>query len=176
MDTVTNTDDPDQPARRLPWVLRRWPTWLAIAMNVVSAIGGVSVSGLTIALLILPIGYLTMAVIRRRKFTWLIVLIGVSLVAGLRMQTLIDPVTALLLAATAVLIIGLISQASRTDRFFWIQVAGMVIFAGLVLLALAVGGEAARYLIAAGWFAHGVWDLVHLRLNRVVSQIGRAHV
>ena len=30
--------------------------------------------------------------------------------------------------------------------------------------------ELGRYLVAAGWFLHGVWDLVHLRLDKVVAR------
>jgi hypothetical protein len=30
--------------------------------------------------------------------------------------------------------------------------------------------DAARYVLAPGWFGHGVWDLVHLRGDAVVSR------
>lgn len=30
--------------------------------------------------------------------------------------------------------------------------------------------DVGRYVVAAGWFLHGVWDTVHLRLDRVVSR------
>ena len=35
---------------------------------------------------------------------------------------------------------------------------------------LTVAPEVARYVLAAGWFGHGVWDLVHLRRDAVVSR------
>jgi hypothetical protein len=35
---------------------------------------------------------------------------------------------------------------------------------------LSVEPDLARYLVAAGWFAHGVWDWAHLAKDRVVSR------
>ena len=55
-------------------------------------------------------------------------------------------------------------------RGFLLQVAGMVAFATLGLVGLVVAPEAGRYIVAAGWFAHGLWDFAHLRANRVVSR------
>ena len=46
----------------------------------------------------------------------------------------------------------------------------MVGFGGLALAGLAVDPDLGRYLVAAGWFAHGIWDLVHLRANKVVAR------
>lgn len=46
----------------------------------------------------------------------------------------------------------------------------MVAFGVLGLVALAVDPDVARYLVAAGWFLHGVWDLVHHRLRSTVDR------
>ncbi|GFJ76882.1 hypothetical protein [Phytohabitans houttuyneae] len=51
-----------------------------------------------------------------------------------------------------------------------VQALGMVAFGGLGLAALAVDPDLGLYLVAAGWFFHGVWDFVHLRLDRAVSR------
>ena len=46
----------------------------------------------------------------------------------------------------------------------------MIGFGALVLAALVVEPDLGRYLVAAGWFLHGLWDFVHLRRNAVVSR------
>lgn len=30
--------------------------------------------------------------------------------------------------------------------------------------------DLARYLVAAGWLLHGVWDFIHLKLDKVVAR------
>ena len=35
---------------------------------------------------------------------------------------------------------------------------------------LAVDPELGRWVVAAGWFLHGVWDFVYLRLDKVVAR------
>ena len=51
-----------------------------------------------------------------------------------------------------------------------VQFGGLVLFGGLALIGLSVAPEIARYVLAAGWLGHGVWDLVHLRRDKVVSR------
>jgi Ni/Fe-hydrogenase subunit HybB-like protein len=46
----------------------------------------------------------------------------------------------------------------------------MLGFGALALAGLAVDPDLGRYLVAAGWFLHGIWDLVHLKLDRVVAR------
>jgi hypothetical protein len=33
-----------------------------------------------------------------------------------------------------------------------------------------VDPDLGRYLVAAGWFGHGIWDFVHLKLDKVVAR------
>ncbi len=53
---------------------------------------------------------------------------------------------------------------------FTVQAIGMAGFAALALTGLAVDPDLGRYLVAAGWFLHGVWDFVHLKLDTVVAR------
>jgi hypothetical protein len=46
----------------------------------------------------------------------------------------------------------------------------MVGFGALALVALSVDPDLGRYLVAAGWFLHGIWDFVHLWLDKVVAR------
>jgi hypothetical protein len=46
----------------------------------------------------------------------------------------------------------------------------MLGFGVLALSGLVLDPDVGRYLAAAGWFFHGVWDLVHLVLDKVVAR------
>jgi hypothetical protein len=72
--------------------------------------------------------------------------------------------------ALAVLVWGAVDgQLRRPDRFS-VQALGMVGFGALALAGLAVDPDLGRWLVAAGWFGHGVWDFVHFKLDRVVAR------
>jgi Ni/Fe-hydrogenase subunit HybB-like protein len=55
-------------------------------------------------------------------------------------------------------------------RRFRVQTLGMLRFGALALAGLAVDPDVGRYLVAAGFFLHGVWDFVYFRLDRVVAR------
>ncbi|MCC9705061.1 hypothetical protein E4N62_07215 [Streptomyces sp. MNU76] len=50
---------------------------------------------------------------------------------------------------------------------FGLQAAGAVVFGAPAVTGLVVGADLGRYLIAAGWFCHGVGDFTHLRMRRL---------
>ncbi|MEU2390395.1 hypothetical protein [Streptomyces sp. NPDC007369] len=51
-----------------------------------------------------------------------------------------------------------------------LQTAGLLGFAALALVALAVDETLGLGLVAAGWLAHAVWDFAHYRSGRVVPR------
>ncbi|RKN40709.1 hypothetical protein D7223_26300 [Micromonospora endolithica] len=51
-----------------------------------------------------------------------------------------------------------------------VQLAGLLGWTGLAVAALALGGDAAGWLVAVGWLAHAVWDAVHHRRDEVVPR------
>ncbi|MFD8410992.1 hypothetical protein ACFV2Q_04385 [Streptomyces sp. NPDC059650] len=105
---------------------RRWPTWLAVALVVITFADGTAPFELLAALLVvMPLCYLAFGA-RRREL--------------------------------------------GTQRALAVQLAGLVVFAAVGLSALAVGPPGAGYVVAVGWFAHGVWDAVHHRTGKVVPQ------
>ncbi|MCM6775258.1 hypothetical protein NDR87_16740 [Nocardia sp. CDC159] len=71
-------------------------------------------------------------------------------------------------------IIYLIFGAARRDltpgRELTLQLTALVAFAGIAALVLALAEPLARPVLAAGWLAHGIWDLIHHRRNRVVPR------
>ncbi|MFZ4300400.1 hypothetical protein ACOZE3_21125 [Streptomyces cinereoruber] len=52
----------------------------------------------------------------------------------------------------------------RDRRTLAVQLAGLVAFCAAAALVLSLDGR------AAGWLAHGLWDLVHHRSGRVVPR------
>ncbi|MEV6377954.1 hypothetical protein AB0M31_00865 [Streptomyces sp. NPDC051773] len=50
---------------------------------------------------------------------------------------------------------------------FGVQALGAVVFGALAVTGLVLDADLGRYVIAAGWFCHGVWDFAHLRLRRL---------
>ncbi|MEU2548771.1 hypothetical protein ABZ618_25590 [Streptomyces roseolus] len=55
-------------------------------------------------------------------------------------------------------------------RALTVQTAGLVLFCAWAAVALLVDGRAALYVVAAGWFAHALWDLAHHRTGRIVPR------
>jgi hypothetical protein len=46
------------------------------------------------------------------------------------------------------------------------------VFGALAVAGLLAAPELGRYLVAAGWFAHGLWDLAHHRADSGVARSG----
>lgn len=70
----------------------------------------------------------------------------------------------------AYLLIGAYRRRLGNRRVLVVQLAGLVVWAALALAALALGGDAAAWLVAIGWLAHAAWDAVHHRRNEVVPR------
>ncbi|WP_282697717.1 DUF6010 family protein [Streptomyces sp. CC208A] len=68
------------------------------------------------------------------------------------------------------LLFGAFRGELRGARVLAVQVVGLAGFAAVALLALAVDGTWGLRVIAVGWLAHGVWDVVHHRSGRVVPR------
>ncbi|HKA68676.1 MAG TPA: hypothetical protein VKG85_06105 [Actinomycetes bacterium] len=152
---------------------RRWPTALALVLSAVTFDGGDSgaaVSGLAEALLLLPLGYLTVAKLQRPRASWLVLVCGLITIIVLRLLDVIAPAAVLVTIALVVLVWGAVDRQLQRSALFQIQTLGMLGFGALGLLGLAVDPQLGRYLVAAGWFLHGVWDFVHLRMNKVVTR------
>ncbi|MFC7330669.1 hypothetical protein [Marinactinospora rubrisoli] len=68
------------------------------------------------------------------------------------------------------LVFGALRGELRRPGVLALQTAGLLGFGGLALLALSVDADLCRYLLAAGWLAHAVWDFAHHRNGRVVPR------
>jgi hypothetical protein len=65
---------------------------------------------------------------------------------------------------------GAVRGTPHGPATFGVQAAGAFAFGGLALAGLAVDPDLGRYLVAASWFFHGVWDFVHMWLDKVVAR------
>jgi hypothetical protein len=161
------------PARAL---MRRWPTALALALPALSMAGGDSgdpaaaIGGFGAALLLLPMLYLAVIQIGRPQASWPVLGVVLATMLVLQVQDLVSPATVLVAIALVLLVRGAIDGTPHGRAAFGVQAAGMLAFGALALAGLAVDPDLGRYLVAAGWFFHGVWDLIHLRLGKIVSR------
>lgn len=150
----------------LTFLLCRWPMALAIGLELVSWGIGTVRAGQVLPLL--PCLYVVVAVLRRRGASWPVLLASMAVLLLLQLQDLVDPTVAILALASAIGLVGLRRRSGRAELA--VQLGGLALFGGLALVGLTVAPEAARYVLAAAWFGHGVWDLVHLRRDAVVSR------
>ena len=157
------------------WLQARWPT--AAALAIAALLVTVSeiqtdqgVTDLSQAALLLPLAYLVIAKLRRRRASWPVI-VALSLpFAALRELDAVDPAVVLSAVALVVLVWGAVDGQLRRPDQFRIQALAMLGFGALALVALAVAPEVGRYLVAAAWLLHGVWDLVYFRLDTVVAR------
>ena len=153
-------------------VAKRWPTLLGVAFGVdifISAVTQDTAWSYAEMLLMLPLGYVIVAALGRRRATWPVLAGLTALLVALRLLDWVEPFVVLLAVALAVVIWGS-SHGRHRERDFRLQLAGMAVFGSLALAGLAIDPDLARYVVAAGWLAHGVWDWVHLAKDRVVSR------
>ncbi|TDB97152.1 hypothetical protein [Actinomadura sp. 7K534] len=163
--------------RRGPlWKLaRRWPTAVALAAAVLVWGGGLgdaadAVSGLGPVVLLLALEYLILNQIGRREASWPVIGGMVAAVFVIELLDVVDLTTVAVAAALVLLVWGAVTGTANRRGSFGIQAAGMLGFGAIALVAMAVDPDLGRYLVAAGWLLHGIWDAAHLKLDRVVSR------
>jgi hypothetical protein len=160
---------------RRPWAAlsRRWPTALALGAAALTLGGATSDEGvLTFAgiLPLLPLLYLVVAKLGRRQATWPALAVGFAFIAALRVLDVLAPPAGLAAVALVVLVWGAVDGQLRQPGPFRVQALGMLGFGAFALAGLVVDPDLGRWLVAAGWFLHGVWDFVHLKLDKVVAR------
>ncbi|MFG2772778.1 hypothetical protein [Streptomyces sp. NPDC048350] len=100
-------------------------------------------------------------------------LVGVGVVVA----TFVDgvPPVGLLAGLLAVmplcyLLFGAFRGELRGSRVVAVQLAGLVGFTAVAALALAADETLGLRVVAAGWLAHGIWDILHHRSGRIVPR------
>ncbi|TDD71621.1 hypothetical protein E1262_05635 [Jiangella aurantiaca] len=159
-----------------PWYARiaaRWPTALALTMSALTLGGSATVDGMRAfaeILPILPLLYVIVAKLENRRATWPTLIISLAGVVVLRGFDLLSPAIAIWAFALVVLVWSAVDGQLRRDGTFQLEAVGMLGFGALGLAGLVLDPDVGRYLVAAGWFLHGVWDFVHLKLDKVVAR------
>ncbi|GAA2889622.1 hypothetical protein GCM10010517_53760 [Streptosporangium fragile] len=161
---------PERPRRTA--LLRRWPTVLALAPVVATLGGGADgqVAPLAQVLVLLSLLYLVVAKLRRREASWPVLAALLILYVVLLALDVVPPAAVFAGVALAVLVWGAVDGDLRRSPALRAQAFGVIGFGALALAGLLVAPGLGRYLVAAGWFLHGVWDFVHLRKDAVVSR------
>jgi hypothetical protein len=158
-----------------PGVLaKRWPTALALLVSAPSFAGPHTPEGvhaLAEAMLLLPLWYVLIAALARRSWTWFVLVGVIGLFVLLGMQDRVEP-TAVLMAIGLVAVLWGAVRGRLVQPSFLLQVAGLVAFAALAVAGFLLAPDVGRYVVAAGWFAHGLWDLAHLRADSGVARSG----
>jgi hypothetical protein len=153
---------------------RRWPTALALLVSAPSFVGPQTPDGvhaLAEAMLLLPLWYVVIAAVARRSWTWFVLVGVIGLFVLLRLQDLLEPAAVLMAVALAAVLWGAV-HGRLVQPSFLLQVAGLVAFAALAVAGSVLAPDVGRYLVAAGWFAHGLWDVAHLRADSGVARSG----
>ncbi|SCL24344.1 hypothetical protein GA0074692_1749 [Micromonospora pallida] len=109
-----------------------------------------------------PLGRL----LRRRWPTLLALLVTVDMVFA----PVVPNPWFLLALPVAYLVIGAYRRRLGDRRMLAVQVAGVLGWGGLVVVAATAAEPLATWLVAAGWLAHAAWDVVHHRRDRVVPR------
>lgn len=152
------------------WLLGRWPTALAVAVAALTLNGPDADSELAHILPLLPLEYLIVAKLSSRRATWPVISVAFALTLILGAVDVVPPSTVFAAVALVVLVWGALDgQLSRPDPFR-VQTLGMLGFGAVALAGLIVDPGLGRWLVAAGWFLHGIWDFAYIKLDKVVSR------
>lgn len=115
--------------------------------------------------------YLAAAALEKPSASWLVFFGSVVVITVAKMGLVgVDATWLLLGIAAAFLGYGLAHGAHRSTGGLPLQTIAMVAFGAIAAIALYVDPTAGAYLVAAGLFAHAVWDVYHHRVNKVVSR------
>lgn len=133
---------------------RRWLTALALALATVAF--GPTPSGEWDGSLaeVLPFLHLVVSTLRRPAFTWVVLVVGVLVTSGLKALKWVEIPVVLLAAALAATVWEGAHGRLGDGSWFTAQVAGVVLFSAVAIMAMAIDPPTSRCLIAAGWLAH----------------------
>ncbi|MFF5055011.1 hypothetical protein ACFY1S_17695 [Micromonospora sp. NPDC000663] len=162
-------------AMYVPFLLLLVPFWAGVLGGDVLMLGGHLLMVPAMVLVAVRHRHETPSVIRRRPA---VVALARRWPTGLALLMTVDmwvdpfvlsPWTMLVLPG-GYLLIGLVRRSLGGPGVLATQLVGLAAWVALTLVAVAVGGRTASWLVAFGWLAHAGWDLAHHRTGRVVPR------
>jgi hypothetical protein len=174
-DHATDDRSPHAHRRWTGFLAHRWPTAVGIAVAALTAfdlrIDVESISFLSALVVIMPLVYVGAAVLERRRFAWVVLLVAIAALVLIQVLDLkINLVPVFLVVALAFLVVGVARGQLRRPGGLTLQTAGMLAFGATALAAFYVDPELGGYLVAFALLGHAAWDAVHYVRNRVVPR------
>jgi hypothetical protein len=174
-DHATDDRSPHAHRRWTGFLAHRWPTAVGIAVAALTAfdlrIDVESISFLSALVVIMPLVYVGAAVLERRRFAWVVLLVAIAALVLIQVLDLkINLVPVFLVVALAFLVVGVARGQLRRPGGLTLQTAGMLAFGATALAAFYVDPDLGGYLVAFALLGHAAWDAVHYVRNRVVPR------
>jgi len=149
--------------------LRWWPSLLGLAIAVAAGIDVDDGAGMGVIVAVAAFIYVAVAAQGSPRAAWAWFVGGVVVITAAK---IFDaewlPIAVFLVLAAVLAIWGAARGRWREPGGLRVQAAAMVLFGAAALVGYVLDSAAGGLLVAAGLVAHGVWDLVHHRHNRVV--------
>lgn len=153
--------------------LRWWPSLLGVVIAVLSGLGADDAGGYGPATIVAVAAFIYVAAAAqaspRAAWGWFVATFPV-IVLGKVFDLGWLPIVAFVGLALAFVVHGAVRDRWRTPGGLRRQAVAMVPFGAVALLGYLLGWTAGGLLVAAGLAAHGIWDVVHHRSNRVVPR------
>ncbi|SMD24549.1 hypothetical protein SAMN05661093_08644 [Kibdelosporangium aridum] len=167
-------------AMYVPFLLLLGPYWLGMLSADVVMIGGhvLMLPAMLVAMLLRRTEYTVhhhrqpsasgkvVTFLKDRWPTWLALVVTIDN----WVTPMYPPAVVMMILPTAYLVIGAFRKRLREPGMLPLQLTGFAAYLVLVGVALSVPEEIAKYLIGAGWLAHGIWDYFHHRHDKVVPR------
>ncbi|MEU5871413.1 hypothetical protein AB0A73_07580 [Glycomyces sp. NPDC047369] len=161
-----STATPELTGNRL---LRLWPAAAGIAFGAFIAFDLASGADLAPVLTASGLVYLGAAALKRPRAAWPVFWVTFAVIGAAGFTPWEDATTWVLLGiAAAFAVYGLVRGAVRPFEEFPLQSLAMVVIGAAAVAVLAIGGDAAAYIVAAGLLGHAAWDAWHRHNGRVV--------
>lgn len=148
-------------------LLARWPTALGLVAAAAAFLSGADRDGVAITVAVAAVCYLAAAALGRRWTGWAAIpVVTVLVVLGGLLGA--EPLASLAVMAVVLVVTGLALRVSRAT--LTAQAVGVLLYAGLAVVALALAPTVGLVLAAVTLIGHGAWDIWLLRRDAVVPR------
>lgn len=146
-----------------------WPAALAVLVAAATAYGLTDARDVAPVVAASGLVYLSAAATGVRGAAWIAFGVTFALI-GLAKFLELDATLWILVLATGLVIVGLVSRRVRPWWALGLQTAAMLVLAAVALLAIRLDPTVGGLLVAAALLGHAGWDIYHHRTRRVVNR------